>query len=226
MQAKQHQDVLLELDRVSHFYDQYLVFKDISLKLGPGHVMLLGGPNGAGKTTLINIMTGLIQPAKGRVMSHASHEEVAFLGHHTFIYPGLSALDNLRFWADLYSLSQSQAELEELLELVGIKGFAHENARNFSRGMAQRLSLARVLMLRPRLMFLDEPATGMDVQSRQILRTQIVKAKQRGAALVWVSHFLEEDLDLADTVLYIDNKKAAFLGPPEQFHTWHREALQ
>ncbi|WP_291318369.1 ATP-binding cassette domain-containing protein [Desulfonatronospira sp.] len=217
MQEKDNQNILLELDRVSHFFDQRLVFKDISLSLGKGQVLLLAGPNGAGKTTLVNIMTGLIRPVRGTVHTGVSSVKAAYLGHHTFIYPGLSALENLRFWAGMYSLVKSEEELLDLLALVGLRSFAYENARIFSRGMSQRLSLARVLMLEPELIFLDEPATGMDAQSRRMLREEIAKARQRGASMVWVSHSLEEDLDLADQVLYLDNKKQSYLGPAKDF---------
>ena len=223
MQEKNNQNMLLELDRVSHFFDQRLVFKDITLSLGKGQVLLLAGPNGAGKTTLVNIMTGLIRPVHGTVQTGVPSKKTAYLGHHTFIYPGLSALENLQFWAGMYSLDRSEKELLDLLVLVGLKGFAYENARTFSRGMSQRLSLARVLMLEPELIFLDEPATGMDAQSRRMLREEIGKARQRGASMVWVSHSLEEDLDLADCVLYLENKKQAYLGPAKDFRDHCRE---
>jgi len=224
MQIEDNQEVLLELDRVSHFFDQRLVFRDVSLKFYRGSVLLLAGPNGAGKTTLVNIMSGLIKPVHGRVITGVPREKTAFLGHYTFIYPGLSALGNLRFWAGMYSLEISDHELARILTTVGLKGFVHESAGTFSRGMAQRLSLARVLMLRPELMFLDEPATGMDSGSRRMLRDQILEARQNGAGIVWVSHSLEEDLDQADMVMYLENKKMAFLGRPADFRMLPAEA--
>jgi len=91
--------------------------------------------------------------------------------------------------------------------------------------MAQRLSLARVLMLQPDIFFLDEPATGMDAQSRQMLRNEISKARHRGASLVWVSHSLQEDLDQADKVLYLENKKQAFFGLTSDFKDVLQERL-
>ena len=224
MYEKEEQDVLLELRKVSHFFDQRLVFRDISLKLKKGSVLILAGPNGAGKTTLINIMSGLISPASGSVLAGVPREKRAFLGHYTFNYPGLSALENLSFWAGIYGLSKNEQELIDLLILVGLKGFAHEKARTYSRGMAQRLSLARVLMLEPELMFLDEPATGMDARSREMLREQIRSARKRDAGIVWVSHTLEEDLNQADMVLYLQNKKAAYKGPVSEFRAEVLEA--
>jgi len=138
---------LLRLDRVTHFFDQRLVFKDVSLLIEAGTVTLVAGPNGAGKTTLMNIMSGLISPSRGIVEHKVSRDKMAFLGHNTFVYSGLSALDNLKFWARIYCRSLSDDECMQLLNLVGLKAFAYEKAGYFSRGMSQRLSLARVLML-------------------------------------------------------------------------------
>ncbi|WP_150112150.1 ABC transporter ATP-binding protein [Desulfonatronovibrio hydrogenovorans] len=214
--------LVLRLDRVTHFFDQRLVFKNVSLEVRAGSVTLVAGPNGAGKTTLMSIMSGLVQPSSGLVKHGVAREKVGFIGHNTFIYPGLTALDNLRFWAGIYALPLSQDQLIELLDSVGLKAFVHEKAGRFSRGMSQRLSLARVLMLDPELMLLDEPGTGLDTGSRELLRSRIAQAVQDQAAVVWISHTLEEDLDLTDTVLYLDNKQAAFYGSAREFRSWNR----
>ncbi len=205
-------DFILRLEGVTHFFDQRLVFKNVNLVVEPGSILLVAGPNGAGKTTLMNIMSGLIPPSAGMVEHRASRDKYAFLGHHTFIYNGLSALDNLRFWSGIYGLRLTEHEHLQLLDMVGLKAFAHEKAGNFSRGMSQRLSLARVLMLKPVLFLLDEPATGLDPASRDLLREVISAGAGDGAAIVWVSHTLKEDLDMADRVLLLEGKKQAFYG--------------
>lgn len=210
---------LLRLDRVTHFFDQRLVFKDVSLLIEAGTVTLVAGPNGAGKTTLMNIMSGLISPSRGIVEHKVSRDKMAFLGHNTFVYSGLSALDNLKFWARVYCRSLSDDECMQLLNLVGLKAFAYEKAGYFSRGMSQRLSLARVLMLGPDFLLLDEPGTGLDPDSRKLLRRKITQSAQNGAAVVWVSHSLEEDLDLTDKIIFLDNKKQAFYGTTRDFRS-------
>ncbi len=213
---------LLRLDRVTHFFDQRLVFKDVSLLIEPRTVTLVAGPNGAGKTTLMNIMSGLISPSKGLVEHKVPRDKMAFLGHNTFVYSGLSALDNLKFWAKVYYRRLDDDECMQLLSLVGLKAFAHEKAGFFSRGMSQRLSLARVLMLRPDFLLLDEPGTGLDPDSRKLLREKITQSAQGGAAVVWVSHTLEEDLDLADKIIFLENKKQAFYGTTRDFSSRHQ----
>lgn len=216
-------EILLRLNRVTHFFDQRLVFKKVDLVVESGTITLIAGPNGAGKTTLMNVISGLISPSSGTVEHNVSRERMAYLGHNTFIYSGLSALDNLRFWAGIYGLDMDSDNYMELLRVVGLKPFAYEKAGNFSRGMAQRLSLARVLMLRPGLMLLDEPGTGLDTDSRELLREKIVSSAQDGAAVVWVSHSLDEDLEICHQVLFLDNKKSAFSGSASQYKHWIQE---
>lgn len=208
---------LLRLKKITHFFDQRLVFKDISLEVQPGTVTLVAGPNGAGKTTLMNIMSGLIRPTQGLVEQRTSRDKTAFLGHYTFVYDGLSALDNLRFWSRVYNKRLGDESLMDHLNMVGLKSFAHEKAGNFSRGMAQRLSLARVLMLDPVLLLLDEPGTGLDLSSRELLRRIIREKASMGAAVVWVSHTLNEDLDLTDMILFLENKKLVFYGSTRDY---------
>lgn len=214
---------LLRLENVSHFFDQRLVFKNVDLKIVPGTVTLVAGPNGAGKTTLMSIVSGLIDPSRGQVDLKVRKDKIAYLGHQTFVYPGLSALDNLSFWSGIYSTEHSPEGLMDLLKKVGLKAFAYEKAGNFSRGMSQRLSLARVLMLSPLLMLLDEPGTGLDSESRKLLRETISKSSRNGVGVVWVSHTLGEDLELTDEVIFLENKRVSFYGKTKDFKVWSRE---
>ncbi len=210
----------IKLDRVTHFFDQRLVFKNVEFAAEPGIVTVVAGPNGAGKTTLMKIMSGLISPSIGRIERNISKDRTAFLGHDTFVYSGLCALDNLRFWAKVYSKRHGDMYFMELLSRVGLKAFAFEKAGHFSRGMAQRLSLARVLLLQPDLLLLDEPGTGLDPDSRKLLRQEIKKSAANRAAVVWVSHTLEEDLGLADKVLFLKGKKQVFYGSTRDYRSW------
>ncbi len=210
-------DCLLRLAGVTHFFDQRLVFKNISMQVRPGTVTLVAGPNGAGKTTLMNILSGLIKPSMGVVENNVAPEKMAFLGHNTFVYSGLSAFENLKFWAGVYCMHPGKEDLMQLLKLVGLRTFAHEKAGYFSRGMAQRLSLARVMLLNPDLLLLDEPGTGLDYDSRKLLRLQIRQRAGAGTAVVWVSHTLKEDLGMTDMTIFLDNKKQIFYGASRDF---------
>jgi len=209
--------MVLTLDRVAKFYGDKPVLREVSLALAPGQVLLVAGENGAGKSTLLKVMAGLSRPSAGTVRQGVDQSRVAYLGHQTFLYPRLTALENLRFWARLYGRDGGEAALLAALERVGLARAAHEEAGSFSRGMAQRLSLARVFLVDPALLFLDEPGTGLDVRSRGVLRAEIAAARERGAALVWVSHALGEDLPAADLVLLLDKGRAGYFGPAAGF---------
>jgi heme exporter protein A len=213
--------MVLTLDRVAKFYGDKPVLREVSLALAPGRVLLVAGENGAGKSTLLKVMAGLSRPSAGAVRQGVDQARVAYLGHQTFLYPRLTAVENLRFWARLYGvkggLPGDEASLTAALDRVGLAAAAHEEAGTFSRGMAQRLSLARVFLTAPQLIFLDEPGTGLDVRSRAVMRTEIAAARERGASLVWVSHALSEDLGAADEVLLLEKGRVAFHGPAREF---------
>ena len=205
--------MVLTLDRVAKFYGDKPVLREVSLTLAAGQVLLVAGENGAGKSTLLKVMAGLSRPTAGTVTQGVDQARVAYLGHATFLYPRLTALENLGFWARLFGVPGDEAALLAALERVGLAAAAHEEAGTFSRGMAQRLSLARVFLTAPQLIFLDEPGTGLDVRSRDVLRAEIRAARDRGAALVWVSHALSEDLACADLVLSLEKGRVGSFGP-------------
>ena len=208
--------MLLRLCQVARFYGPRLIFKDVSLEIEPGTVTLLAGANGAGKSTLMKIMAGMIRPSSGTVVpcSESGREpRTGFLGHQTFLYPDLTARENLQFWSAMHGNSFSGADFDNILQRVELSSFAEEKARTFSRGMAQRLNLARVFLLSPELLLLDEPSTGLDSRSTVILHREIAAAKARDAAVVWITHSLAADLQRADMVALLENKKLSYYGP-------------
>jgi len=196
--------VLLELRGIAKFYGHRCIFKSVCLAVERGTVQLLTGANGAGKSTLMRLMAGLQRPSAGSCACHAAEGRVAYLGHATFLYPGLTALENLAFWRKAQGLHLTETELTALLERVGLERHAHERAGIFSRGMAQRLNLARALLVSPELLLLDEPGTGLDSRAAVMLREEIVQARQRGAGIVWISHDVAADAPLADRVLTLE----------------------
>uniref|UniRef100_B8DNC5 ABC transporter related n=1 Tax=Nitratidesulfovibrio vulgaris (strain DSM 19637 / Miyazaki F) TaxID=883 RepID=B8DNC5_NITV9 len=212
--------MLLRLTKVAKFYGNRLVIKDVSFDIHPGTVTLLAGPNGAGKSTLLKLMAGLSRPSAGSVERGIAEDALGYLGHQTFIYPELTAFENLAFWARLHGLAPERCSEDALLaalERMELKRFAFERAGGFSRGMAQRLNLARVLLLSPSLLLLDEPGTGLDTRSMAILHREIAAARDRGAGIVWISHSVAEDLARADQVLAIAEKRVAYCGPAADY---------
>ncbi|KAF1074061.1 ABC transporter ATP-binding protein [Halodesulfovibrio sp. MK-HDV] len=209
--------MLLKLDKVAKFYGNRLIIKDVSCTVEPGTVTILAGPNGAGKSTLLKIMAGLSEPTAGKVELTVENDSIGYVGHQTFIYPDLSALENLSFWSSLHGQKNDEETLLAALDRVELKRFAFERAGCFSRGMAQRLNLARVFLLQPSLILLDEPGTGLDVRSMVILYNEIAAAKDRGAGLVWISHSVAADLVRADKVLAIRDKKVEYFGEAQGY---------
>ena len=211
---------MLRLENLAKLYGLKVVFKGVSCRFTAGSITLLAGGNGAGKSTLLRIIAGLSRPSAGEVIfdgtgaggvAREDGPRLAYLGHATFVYPGLSA----QFWARAHGLRPSRAELLALLEHVGLAAHAEERAGVFSRGMAQRLNLARVLLLDADLVLLDEPGTGLDVNSMALVRREMLAARERGACVIVVSHDLAGDSPLADRLLLLENRRLAYDGPPQ-----------
>ncbi len=208
---------VVRLRRVSRFFGERPVLKNIDLDVEPGRVLLLVGRNGAGKSTLLRIVAGLLPPSQGELRCDLDPGAIGYIGHKTLLYPKLSARANLAFWQAMHGLPRNAAAVEAALERVGLSRFADEEAGVFSRGMSQRLSLARVFLTAPRLLLLDEPASGLDPASAGMLRREIRVAADAGAAVVWVSHSVAADLPLCDRVLYLDKSRVAYDGPVRDF---------
>ena len=163
--------------------------------------MLLCGPNGAGKSTLLKLLAGLVRPVSGQVQHFVRPEKIALMGHECALYSTLTARQNLQFWADMYRLPDTG--ISGLLASVGLADFAGEKAGIFSQGMCRRLDLARLLLLEPHLLLLDEPTTGLDECSRTFLGTCVQNWKKQNKTVVWVSHDINQDKQMVDTVFFL-----------------------
>lgn len=212
-------DALLSLRNVTKVYGRKLVFKNLSLAINPGECLLVLGHNGAGKSTLLKLMAGLDSPTNGEI-DWREDLRVAYLGHTPLLYPGLTAMENLRFWASTAHADSSPEKLTAILAELNLLAHAHERAGVFSRGMAQRLNFARVFIQKAEILLLDEPLTGLDCHSRQIIHDRLQDSRQKGAALILVSHSPETDAALADRVLALERGKLAFCGSMADYSRW------
>jgi heme exporter protein A len=168
----------------------------VDLDVAGGELVLLLGANGAGKTTLLRILAGLTLPLRGtvHVAAHDLHAEpdarraVGFLSHSALVYEDLTPRENLAFTAALHQLHDSTAIIARALEVAGLGARADRPTRGFSRGMLQRLALARATLHDPPILLLDEPFTGLDAQATAALVTHLLAERDRGRAIVAVTH--------------------------------------
>ncbi len=206
--------MLLTLENVSKKYGTRTILKSVSLNIYSGGISLILGKNGAGKSSLLKLMAGLTKPSSGKIEQHC---RISYLGHETCVYGDLTAYDNLVFWQKLYGLNYDKKHILSMLERVGLKKMAYEPAKIFSRGMSQRLNLARVLLQEADLLLLDEPRSGLDANSALVLDSEIESAKKRGVSVVMVTHNIEYDMKLADRMILIEKQKLAFDGSKEDY---------
>jgi heme exporter protein A len=191
----------------------------VDLTLAAGQVTALLGPNGAGKSTLVGILATLISPSSGVVLyggrepDDALRGAVGVIAHESLCYGDLSGRENLQFFARLYGVKDARRAAEELLERVGLSEAARRPARTYSRGMLQRLAVARALVHRPGLLLADEPFTGLDRAGVELLAALIAEERARGAVIVVVSHDFEAVGQLIDRVVVLQRGKIAHDGP-------------
>jgi ABC-type multidrug transport system ATPase subunit len=162
------------------------ILSEVSFELHAGQVLLLVGPNGAGKTTLLRMLAGLLKPNSGSIELHAP---VGVVAHDSMLYGALTARENLRFFARLHGLS-GQARVDELLEHIGLSDRADDRLGTYSRGMVQRVAIARALLHEPGLLLFDEPLSGLDDKTSHVLLDLLVSLRDRGTAMIIVSHQL------------------------------------
>jgi len=206
----------LRLIDVSRTFGRRRALKQVSLTAEAGSITALLGPNGAGKSTLLSIAATLLQPSSGRVeygqyvaatAGSQLRARIGMLGHDLYLYPELSAAENLRFFARIYNLPTIERRIDEALDRAGLAARRDDPVSGFSRGMRQRLALERALIHEPRLLLLDEPFTGLDEAARDALRTRLRGARAAGAIVVLTTHDTAAIDGLSDaTVSLVDGR--------------------
>jgi heme ABC exporter ATP-binding subunit CcmA len=208
------------VEGVWKFYGDYPALRDISLKAAPGACLALIGRNGAGKTTLLRILAGFSRPGRGQVRIFGSvpretetRRRIGFIGHGIAVYDELSALENLALFARLYHLPDPERKAREWLERTGLTRVANGLVREFSRGMRQRLAVARAFLHEPSVLLLDEPFTALDDKAIEVLQRLLRGALAEGKTIVLSTHQLREALELASDVALLSRGQVAFHGP-------------
>lgn len=182
----------------------------LDLQLAPGEFTVVFGPNGAGKTTLLRLLAGIVRPTRGEVWIAGERfgetgeewrRRIGVLSHQSYLYPGLTATENLVFYARLYGLERPGERVAQALAGVGLADRAGDRVRDFSRGMQQRLALARTLLHDPSVVFLDEPYSGLDPHAAALLRQVLERLRKEQRTVLLVTHNLSQGLELADRVV-------------------------
>lgn len=182
----------------------------IDLDVAPGATLAVLGPNGAGKSTLLRLLAGLSRPSRGSLRVGSGRESrlaargrVGYVGHATFLYPALTARENLVFAARLYGVTEPAGRAAALLDAHDLGAVADRLAGGFSRGMAQRLAIARGLVHDPPIVLLDEPFAGLDRSSSARLSVALRRMRTEGRTLVLVTHEIGIASALADSAIVL-----------------------
>jgi heme exporter protein A len=187
--------------------------RNVTLRVQRGEFVVLFGSNGAGKTTFLKMAAGLMRPTRGSLsvegfdigkQADEARRRIGFLSHNTFVYKDLSPLENLKFFCRLYGVPDSEERLIDLLDRVGLRGRANEPVRAFSRGLQQRVGIARALLHGPSVILLDEPYTGLDAKAAQTLNGMLDEALAAGKTIVLTTHDLDQGLRAATRALILD----------------------
>jgi heme exporter protein A len=198
---------MIRAEQLSKRFGSRRAVHAIDFELGAGECMALFGPNGAGKTTLLRLLAGLIKPSDGRALvddvalpAPEARARIGLISHASMLYPALTALENVAFAASLYGVASTRGAAMRALERMKIADRADTPVRTLSRGMQQRVSIARAMVHDPSVVLLDEPYTGLDEIGSAALTESLVALRQRGASMVLVTHNLREGLALATHV--------------------------
>jgi len=208
------------LEGVWKYFGDYPAIRDVSFRLPQSECLALIGRNGAGKTTLLRMLGGFSRAAKGVVQisggsprETATRRSIGIIGHGISVYDELSAIENLRLFGKIYEISDVDQRADKLLERVGLGRVREGLVREFSRGMRQRLAIARAFLHDPSVLLLDEPFTSLDDRAIAVLQSLLSEAAARGASIVMSTHQIREAMELATRVVLLERGRLVFTGP-------------
>ena len=209
----------VQVDRVWKYFGDYPAVRELSFQVEAGSCLALLGRNGAGKTTLLRMIAGLSQPSEGdvrllgkSVRDSAARASIGLLGHGIGVYEELSAFENLRHFANLFGIARPDAAASRWLERVNLAQVRDSPVREFSRGMRQRLAVARTFLHDPSVLLLDEPFTSLDDRAIALLQSLLAEALSRGATVVMSTHQLREAMELATHAALLVRGKLGYFG--------------
>ena len=228
----------IEVEGLRKTFGRREVLKGLSFSLERGGFLSIFGPNGAGKTTTLRVLATLLTPSSGRitVAGHDVREDpmpvrraIGLISHDPMLYLDLTAQENLRFYADMYGVEGREARITELLERLELSHRRYDVVRTFSKGMRQRLAIARAILHRPRVLLLDEPHSGLDPRAVDIFDGLLADIRAEHT-FVMVTHNIAKGLELGTRLMIVESGRIAYEqaagGDPASFTAVYREHVQ
>lgn len=230
---------MIHVSKLVKAFGRRPVLRGIDLDVPAGQSVALFGPNGAGKTTLIRIIAGLSKLTAGHVelggqdvqkAGDALRRYIGVVSHNPLVYDSLTAEENLQFFARMYDVPARDSRIASVLEQVGLSGRRKDVVRTFSRGMVQRLAIARAILHDPPILLLDEPDTGLDQQAADMLRSLLVELGSSDRTVLLTTHNLERGIEWADRALILNGGRVHFDAPTREltgsaFRTTYTEVV-
>ena len=211
----------IEARKLTKAFGHQAALRGVDLGVGEGEILALFGPNGAGKTTLIRIISSLTRPTAGTVRVRGEdlgkagtslRKHIGLISHSPLLYGDLTPDENLRFFARMYDLPDADGRIDTVLGQVGLAARRRDPVRTFSRGMVQRLAIARAILHDPAIMLLDEPYTGLDLQAADMLRAVLEELAASNRTVILTTHNLEQGLEMCDRAAILNRGKMAWEG--------------
>lgn len=234
-------EALIEISDLVKRFGRKKALDGVSIKIYQGDFLTLFGPNGAGKTTLLKTISTIVKPTSGRIYFNSKEvtddsiflrEQIGLVSHNPLLYDDLTSYENLMFFARMYGVENAQEKVEELLSKVGLYHRKDDVVRTFSRGMIQRLAIARALIHDPPILLLDEPYTGLDIQAMKILDGLLNELKDGKRTFIMTSHDIAKGFEHASRVAILSSGRIVFDKPKDEtdeeeftelFWKWVRE---
>jgi len=210
----------LQLIDVSKDFGRIIALRQVKLSVEVGEFVSILGRNGAGKTTLLNIISGISKPSRGTVKLFGANpsltdnkSKLAVISHEMFLYANLTALENLEYYATIYAVPAMHDKIAAVLSSVELTHRRFDLVGTFSRGMMQRLTIARALLHEPSLLLLDEPFTGLDQHAIAMLTSLLLEQKERGRTILLTTHDLHTASKLSDRYVVLEKHRITQDGP-------------
>ena len=203
----------IEVKKLTKRFGNLIAIDNLSLNIEEGQIYAILGPNGAGKTTFIKLLSTILNPSSGKIIIHGydtikdlneTRKSVGLVSHNHLLYEELSVLENIKFYSEIFEVDVDSEKIINKLNLSSVK---HKIVRNLSRGMKQRAAIARALLHNPTILLLDEPTTGLDIESKDLFYELIQELRDENATIVLSTHSIEEAAKLCKKGVVLNHGK-------------------